>query len=327
MEQYLRKIRLTAEGKGGKLVVNPEDTVPIGQIRIVFTVTKGVSSTQNSANIKIYNLKESHRNAIGEELDDLTLEAGYIPPGKTKGNVGIIFKGQVRDVEHKRDGNDIITEISCGDGDKALRTATISKTLKSGSTVKEAVDEIAKALEKQGVKKGEIKLPEGDLKFKKPYSMCGSCKRELDTLSRGKDFNWSIQNGVLETTPGNGYIGGVTLLTPKTGLLAGVTITDNGVKVKALLNPEIRPNRRVKIESQELEMNAEGGEYRVSEATYNGDNYKGDFTVSITGESIKGGKVDEGKGKEKVEGKRPKTSTPAANKQSVTPGDGGSGVG
>ena len=84
------------------------------------------------------------------------------------------------------------------------------------------------------------------------------------------------------------------LITPETGLIGVPTITDNGVRAKALLNPEIRPGRRVQIESETLEMNAEGGIYRVSSATYAGDNHQGDFVVDIGGESIQGGKVDEG---------------------------------
>lgn len=44
-------------------------------------------------------------------------------------------------------------------------------------------------------------------------------------------------------------------------------------------------------------MNAEGGEYRVSQCDYSGDNREGDFIVQVHGEAIKGGKVDEGKKK------------------------------
>ncbi len=44
-----------------------------------------------------------------------------------------------------------------------------------------------------------------------------------------------------------------------------------------------------------LEMNAEDEMYRVTECSYSGDNRDGDFIVSGTGESVKDGKVDEGK--------------------------------
>lgn len=294
MLQYLKKVRLIAKGSSGQITINPGG-VNTHEIKIAFDISKNSSSTPNSASIRIWNLQESTRNALGKELDDITLEAGYIPPGESQGNVGIIFKGQARDIEHRRDGADIITELSCGDGDKAIRSATISKTYKAGTKVEDIAKDIHAEFKKKGIARGEWKFPEKTPEFKRPYTVCGGCKREMDTLGRGRGFYWSIQNGTMEIIPGNGYIGQVILLTPRSGLLSTPTITDNGVKFKAMLNPEIRPNRRVRIESKTLEMNAENGEYRVTECTYAGDNRDGEFSVSGTGESVKGGKVDEGK--------------------------------
>lgn len=293
MQQYLRKVRLTATGKGGSLNINAGGA-NLHDLKISFNIAKGISSTQNDAEIRIWNLAESSRNALGKELDNIRLEAGYLPP-LGGGNVGIILEAQIRDVEHRREGADIVTTLTCGEGDAAFRAATISKTYPAGTKVETVVEDIYTELEKEGVTRGEWKFPENMQPFKRPYTVCGGCKREMDTLSRGKDFYWSVQNGTMEIIPGDGFIGGVVLLSPQTGLVDTPTITDNGVKATALLNPEIRPNRRVRIESQTLEMNAENGEYRVSECIYTGDNRDGQaFHVQITGESVKGGKVDEG---------------------------------
>lgn len=292
MQQYLRKVRLKAGGSGGSISINAGGT-NLHDLKIGFNITKSLSSSQNTATIEIWNLAEASRNGLGKELDDITLEAGYLPPGGG-GNVGIIFKGQIRDVEHTRSGPDIVTTLSCGEGDKAFRKATIAKTYPAGTKVETVVEDIYAQLEAEGIDRGEWKFPDELPPFKRPYTVCGGCKRELDNLGRGKDFYWSVQNGTMEIIPGDGYIGDVVMLSPQTGLIDVPTITDNGVKAKALLNPEIRPNRRVQIKSEVLEMNAENGEYRVSECTYAGDNRDGNFTVSITGEAVKGAKVDEG---------------------------------
>lgn len=292
MRQYIRKCRLTFSGGGSSLVVNPGG-IQKHEMKIAFSISKGIESSENTATIKVWNLNEGHRNAVGKELDDITLEAGYMPPGES-GNVGIIFKGQMRDVIHTRDGPDIITELSCGDGDKAFMRATISKTFPAGTPVPEVAEEIFKQLQAEGIDRGEWKFPEGMKPLRKSYSVCGTCKREMDRLGRGKGFYWSSQNGVMEIIPSDGYIGGIVLITPETGMIDVPAITDNGVKVSALLNPEIRPGRRVQIESDVLSMNAEGGVYRVSQCVFSGTNRDGDFRVDITGEAIKGGKVDEG---------------------------------
>src|SRR5690606_3380684 len=131
---------LEASGSGGSLQINMGGTAT-HDLKIAFTIRKGLSSTQNSAEIKIWNLSESSRNAIGKELDDIQLEAGYLPP-EGGGNVGIIFKGQMRDVLHTREGNDIITTLSCGEGDKPFRNATISKTYPAGTEVQTVMEDI-----------------------------------------------------------------------------------------------------------------------------------------------------------------------------------------
>lgn len=291
MLQYFRKVRATFNGG---LTVNAGGNQP-HELKIAFNIDKGVSSSPNTADIEIWNLNESHRNSIGKELDTITLEAGYMPPGE-QGNVGIIFKGAIRDVEHRREGADIVSKIICGDGDKALRKATISKSYKKGTPVKEVVEDIYKELEKDGVKRGEWKFPEDMPEtYPRPYAMCGSCRRELDTIGRGMGFYWNIQNETMEIIPGDGYVGGVVLLSAQTGLIDAPTITDNGVRVTALLNPEIRPNRRVQVISETLQMNGENGMFRVSTCTYSGDNRDGDFKVEIHGEALQGGKVDQGK--------------------------------
>lgn len=291
MLQYLRKVRATFNGG---LTINPGG-IQKHELKIAFDIVKDISSSANTATIEIWNLSESHRNSVGKELDEITLEAGYIPP-QGGGNVGILFKGAIRDVEHKRQGADIVTRISCGDGDKAIRRAKLSKSYPKGTPVKDVVEDLYKELEKEGVKRGEWKFP-ADMKqeFKRPYATCTRCYRELDTIGRGHGFYWNLQNQTMEIIPGDGYVGQVVRIAPETGMIDTPAITDNGVRVSCLLNPEIRPNRRVQVKSGIIDMNADGGMYRVSQASYRGDNFDGDFSVEVVGESVRGGKVDEGK--------------------------------
>jgi hypothetical protein len=298
--QYLRKVRLTCSGSGGTVLINHHGQEEPHDLKIEFDVSKSISSTQNEAEIKVFNLSESSRNAMGKELDEVTLEAGYWPPFGSD-NTGIIFKGYIRDVQHTRDGPTIVTTLTTGDGDKAVRNSTVSKSYKSGTKVETVMNDLQSELEKEGVGKGEWKLPEKLPTMKRPYAVVGSVKREFDILSRGYGFYWSIQNGNTEVMPGDGTVGGIIHITPLSGMVNVPTITDNGIKVAVLLNPEIKPGIKVKIESQVLEMNAEGGEYRVGDCRYSGDNREGSMIVFITAESMKEGKVDEGNKNETVE--------------------------
>jgi len=293
MKHWLRKVRVTMTGGGGGLVLNPADYVTEAELRIAFSVSKTITGTPNEFSLQIWNMKPGHRAAVGKELDLISVEAGYIPPGGG-GAVGLIAKGRVRDVEHRREGPDIVTHVSCGDGDKASRKATISVTLDAGASVEEAVEAIYAEMEKQGIDRGEWKFPDDAGTFRRPYSMCGACTRELDTLGRGAGFYWSMQDEVLEIIPRDGAIQGGVLISPNTGMIGAPAVTDNGVKVSALLNPGLQVNRTVVIQSEVLEMNRKGSVYRIGALDFSGDNQEGDFTVAIHGETVNGDKVDEG---------------------------------
>lgn len=288
---FRRKVRFTATGSTG-LIVNPGGW-DMTDLKISFSVAKSLSSSANDAEIAIYNLTEGHRNALGRELEDIRLEAGYIPPNGDD-NTGVIFTGQIREVRHERQGADIISRVFSGDGDRTLRRADVSKTFPAGTKIEDIFDHVAEELEKQGAVKGEMKLPPDLPPTKRPYSMAGSARREMDRLGRMAKTYWSIQNGVIETVPGDDFIGTVLSFDADTGLVDVPTITDNGVSATVLLNPEIRPGRRVQIKSDLVELNAEDGIYRVSSVSFNGDNRDGRFLAEIEGESVRNGKVDEG---------------------------------
>ena len=292
-ELYLRKARVTLSGQGGSTIINPGDETD-DQIKIEFQVTRDMSGSASTAAITIYNLAKPTRDAMGQEFDTIELEAGYIPPSGAT-NVGTIFKGSIRDASHKREGNEIISKVECGDGDKAFRQATISKTYPKGTKVSTVVDDLAAEFGKYGMKRGEMKgldrLPE----LKRPLSMCGACDREMDRIGRSNDMHWSSQNETLEIVPGDEMLGGILILTPDTGLIGTPELTDNGVKFDALLNPQARPGRGVIIQSDTLEMNSEGGLYRLGAVTFSGNNRDGEFKISGQAERTAGGKVDEGK--------------------------------
>lgn len=291
MRQFLRKVRVTFNG--GTYIVNPFNEVQETELRVEFNVSKTISGTPNDFEIKLWNISEDHRNSVGKELDDVMLEAGYAPPeGGT--NVSIIAKGNVRDVQHDRDGSDIITTITCGDGDKARRKASVSKTYPTGTPVPDIVQGLYDQMKPHGIDKGEWKFPDDIKTIKRPYSMCGGCTREMNVLGRSNEFYWSVQNEVMEVIPSDGHLPGEILISAETGMIGAPTITDNGVKVKCLLNPEIRPNRTVKIESEVLEMNSADSRYRVSAVDFEGSNQEGDFVAMVHGEAINGDKVDEG---------------------------------
>lgn len=273
MKQYLRRVIATFTGDGG--------TYRVTDLKISFEVSKTITGTPNEATIKIWNMAGGNRSRIGKEFDRVNLQAGY----EKAGNIGIIFDGHIRQAEHEREDTDIVTTIKCGDGDKAKRKGMISKTFPAKTKPKDMVKEILKKM--PDVAQGEWKGLDDLAEYKRPVTMCGPCSRELDKIGRTHKLFWSVQDGALEIIPKDGNLQDEVLISKATGMVGVPSITDNGVKVTTLLNPQLRCNRMVKVESQILELNGKGQKYRISGLSFAGDNRDGEFLATVQGETVK----------------------------------------
>jgi len=182
--------------------------------------------------------------------------------------------------------------VECGDGDKAARTGTISLTFPKGTKPKEMIEQIQKHM--PDIAKGEWQGVDDLPAYDRPVVMCGSCTRELDKIGRTHDLAWSVQDGALEIIPTDGYFDDVVVISAQTGMIGVPDITDNGIRVETLLNPQLRCNRLIEVRSETLEMNEKGTRYRISDLRFSGDNRDGDFIASIGGDKVDGKKVDNG---------------------------------
>lgn len=291
MKLFNRVVRFTAIGSSGLAINFTSKNTP--QIKIAFSVAKTLEGEQNEATVTLYNLSDGTRFALGKELQDVRLDAGYESPDGGS-NVATILMGQIRDVKHERQGTDLATTLTVGEGEKANRKATVSKTMPKGTEIEAIVEEVFKGFEEYEIERGEWKFPDDMEPTKRPYSMYGAARLEMDRLGATHEFYWMINAGKFEICPGDGYFETGIRLDASSGLIDVPAVTDNGCNFTAMLNPEIQPGREVQIISTVQELNASDGRYRVSACTYSGDNYTGEFVVSGECEAIEGGKVDEG---------------------------------
>jgi len=285
---YLRKVILTLTGGGGGLTINA-NLSSMHDLKIGFDIKKTVSGSPNTGAIEVWNLAGGNRRKLKSEFDRISLEAGYQGQIGSRGNVGIIFDGFIRDVEHVRDGPDIISRIECGDGDKASRQGVIAKTWPAGTKPKAIVTDLH--AEMPEVDLGVIDGLDDAPAYRRPVTMVGPVTRGMDQIARTHGLLWSVQDGALEVIPADGYIDDVVVLSQGSGLVGIPTITDNGVRLTALLNPQIRVNRVIEVRSDILDENDAGGRFRVSAVDFAGDNRDGDFVAQVTGERISDGRI------------------------------------
>jgi hypothetical protein len=282
---WLRDITLTFSGDGGTLTVQQDARGQMLHTR--FRVTKTLSGSPNTATIEIANMKAESRLKIQKEFDRVRIEAGHIEAG----NKGIIFDGFLREVKHKREGADIITTVECGDGDKGHRQGVIAKTFPAGTKPKDMIEEILKQMPEvdRGTFQGLDDLPA----YPRPVVMCGACRSELDKIGRTHRLYWSIQDGALEIVEGNRAINETVVISQNTGMIGVPSVTDNGIQVACILNPQIKIGRVIEVRSETLDMNDEQGRFRVSGITFAGDTHADEYMADITGERLDGEDVIE----------------------------------
>jgi len=269
--QWGRVVEVTISGKAG--------TLKVDKLKIDFSISKGIGSSQNEAKISVWNLTKSHRKQLGEEFDRIELRVGY-----RDGPIFTIFKGNIRDAKTTRESADVKSEMECGDGDEGIGKGAVSKTFPAGTKPKEIIDHIIG--EMPGTTKGEMKGIDDLPAYKRPVSVYGWASRELDKLGREHAFYWSVQGGEVQAVKNDQVLSGTTVVSKETGMLDTPEVTDKGVKFKALIRPGFEPGRQVDVRSDFLDEESGkdkrqsdegGGLFRVSQVTLNGTNRGQEF--------------------------------------------------
>lgn len=286
--QFGRIVRLS--------VGDASETLVIEGLRIEFDVEASRVSTPNQASISVYNLSRLTRQRIRKEFTRMKLEAGY------GDGVGTIFLGELQTVINKKEGVDVITTLSVGDGTKAIQNSTANFTVDPGDdAAQNAILGLIDTFE--GVSKGNIsaiKTLPGNMRA---VVVSGNTKDEMTKLARKHDLEWSIQQGAVEIVKNDSFINETVEISSESGMVGSPEMTEKGVIVKCLLNPAIRPNRVIKVisdfvefdnaatPSDKRESDQGAGFFRVAKVKYSGNNEDGDFFCTIEGERIYGQKV------------------------------------
>ena len=88
---------------------------------------------------------------------------------------------------------------------------------------------------------GTLQNPRGKVLF-------GMNRKAFRGLAERLNCSWSIQDGVIQLIPYNGYLlDQPVVLSETTGVIGIPEATNEGIKIKILLNPLIKPGQRVQI--------------------------------------------------------------------------------
>jgi len=242
--QYLRKVSIAiADGTG-------QNALDFKDFRCVFSVRRGDIQTPNSADVRIYNLSDQTVNLITKkniEFTQLVIQAGY------EGNFGVIFRGQIKQARAGReDQKDSYVDITAADGDEAYSFALCAFSLAAGTKPPDEVAAFVQTMIDQGVTNGYIPALSSNGRVRGRVYF-GRTRDELRDWSEANGVLWSIQDGKLTLIPKTGFIpGDVPIISPSTGMIGVPEQTQNGLKLRVLLNPLLKIGQKIQLQSKNV---------------------------------------------------------------------------
>lgn len=263
---------------GRKYFVTVE-TIKTDKLDVDFNIVKTTAKEPNTCGLHIFNLNDDHRNELAQLKKPMCeIEAGYEDE-----DIGLIFRGHVRDIHSEKIGPDWITEINTGDGEDALQTARVNMSFKPGTSLSVPIKKLAEQM-KVGLGNAAIKALDGDFtgaqnEFLNGVVLSGRASTELDGLLKGANLEWSVQDNELQImTVGEVLAGMAIVIDAEHGMIGSPTIGSDGIlNVTTLMNWGIVPGRSLKVKSQEVPESF----YRAERCEYIGDTSGNDWFVQI----------------------------------------------
>lgn len=258
-------------------------------LRSKFAIKKDLTKEPNSGKVSLYNLSEDTRAKLKDKGERLIIEAGY------EGTSSQIFAGEIRQIDHTREGANWVTDFHLGDGERAYRYAFASETFAPGIRKAEVFRFLARTT---GLDINDaLSLVDSYTdQFQGGYVVHGKTSTELDRIVKALGLEWSVQDGKMQVlrkgvaaqssalylSPESGLIGSPAHGTPKKGTDGVIKSREPAVLVvKALLSPSARPGSQVRVESSAVK-----GYYRITSVQHTGDTHGGDWYSELEAEPL-----------------------------------------
>lgn len=269
VKQYMRKASLIVGlGSGNAL--------DLSALRFAFAVRRGDLQTPNSADIRVYNVNDDTAQQVSKEFTRIVIQAGY------DGNYGVIFDGEIKQVRRGRESQtDTYLDITAADGDSAYNFAVSALSLAAGSTPNDHVSAVLQGMAVNGINRGYVPdLPGNTLARGKVFY--GMSRDEMRKIARNTQTAWSIQDGKFVMIPLTDYLpGDVPVITAATGMVGLPEQTQSGIKVKTLLNPNLKIGQAVKLDNDSIQR------YRYGLGINNaGDNLWAQQTAKVNNDGL-----------------------------------------
>jgi hypothetical protein len=227
------KLLLVAGGKG----------LDLSEFRFTFQTQNQDAQSPANAAIRVYNLDSKTIAQIRGEFSDVLLQAGYVNAG-----FGTIFKGTIRQYAvGKESATDSYLDILAADGDIGYNYGVVNRSLPRGALTEDA---ITSAVEAMGTSDGYMPNFSGTESLRGKV-LFGMARDVLKEEANQNACTWSIQDGKVVFIPLNKYIpGDVVKINSLTGMIGIPELTDQGVSVRTLLNPNVKIGYLIQLDNK-----------------------------------------------------------------------------
>lgn len=298
--QYLRKCDLIISSDTG-------DGLNLAGLTINFAIKKTDGQTPNTAAIRVYNLNDDTVKRIKKEFTRVTLQAGY------DSNYGVIFDGNVKQYTEGRENVvDHFLDIQAADGDESYNFAVVNATLSAGSKQRDQIESAAKTMQQLGgTQTGYVSDDTDGEALPRGKVMYGMARDYIRNSAASSACSWTIQNGKIQVVPLAGILPGqAVVLNSQSGLIGAPEQTNDGIKFRCLINPQLviggmvqineKDIVKAKLDDQPVKLKKDGtapekkepaqlqhdGFYRLITATISGNTRGNDWYIDGIGLSI-----------------------------------------
>lgn len=233
--------------KGSVTLVEGDKALDLSDLHFTFSTVQDDNESPSNCTIRLYNLSPSTISRIRGEFSRVILNAGY------EGQVGVIFDGTIRQFRIGRENStDTYLDILSADGDLAYNYAIVNKTLAAGSKPDDRIQAALQATGPKGVTGGYLMpftggvLPRGKVLF-------GMARAVIRQEAASQGATWTINDGKVNIVPLDSYLPGEALvLNAQTGMIGMPEQTNDGIRIKCLLNPKLVTGGLIKIDNRSI---------------------------------------------------------------------------
>lgn len=260
-------------------------------LRTGFAVDHHLRRRPSPAKVTIYNLNEDSRGFVSQSGQYAWVRAGY-DADRRNGLLPVVAQGTITDTKHEHKAVDWVTSLTVSDGGHGYREGVLRRSFRD-VPVRDAILAAARAMSPTDVGPGGVGISRLEAQLADPVfsslleqvTIDGPARTALDDLLATTGHTWSIQDNelvlVLGTQPldENTYVLSATsglLGSPQWRKTKSGTHRPDGLEVKSLLLPMIRPGRLVRVVSR-----AVTGDFVVREANHEGDTHDDSWYTTL----------------------------------------------